>query len=141
MRNLIIVHAHLPYFSRYNIFHFSSSNSFQTACRCLASFSPCIVSSPKQAAVTFTPTFISRQYSTLIQEVQYFLIRSLPHFVYIKHHLPINKQFSINSFLDWEGLCWDLAYHYLASIRLHFRSNASSTENANLHTKFQPSSF
>jgi len=50
--------------------------------------------------------------------------------VYIKHHLPINKQFSTDSFLDWEGLCWDLAYHYLASIRLRSRSNARSTERA-----------
>jgi len=72
----IIVHGHLPYFLRYDIFQFSSSKSFQTGCRCLASFSPSVVSSPKQAAVTFTPAFISRQYSTLFQEVWYFLILS-----------------------------------------------------------------
>jgi len=36
----IVVHTHLPSFSRYDIFHFSNSKSFQTGCRCLASFSP-----------------------------------------------------------------------------------------------------
>jgi len=25
--------------------------------------------------------------------------------LYIKHHFPINKQFSIDSFLDWKGHC------------------------------------
>jgi len=50
--------------------------------------------------------------------------------VYIKHHLPINKQFSIDSFLDWEGLCWDLAYHYLVSVRLRFRTASASTPAA-----------
>jgi len=34
----IIVHAHLPCFSRYDIFHFiNSSKSFWTGCQCLAS--------------------------------------------------------------------------------------------------------
>jgi len=30
-------------------------------------------------------------------------------FVYIKHLFPFNKQFSIDSFLDWEGLHWDFS--------------------------------
>jgi len=54
----IAVHALLPHVSRYDIFHFTSSNSFQTGCRCLASFTTSTVSSPKQAAAVFTPAFI-----------------------------------------------------------------------------------
>jgi len=107
--NFIIVHTHLPSFLRYDIFHFSSSKLFQTGCHCLASFSLSVVSSPKQAAVVFTPALYSSQYSTLFQEVQYFLIRSLFYLLYIKHHFPLNKQFSIDSFLDWEGLHWDFS--------------------------------
>jgi len=29
--------------------------------------------------------------------------------LYIKPPLPINRQFSIDSFLDWEGLHWDFS--------------------------------
>jgi len=32
-----------------------------------------------------------------------------PVLLYIKPPLPINKQFSIDSFLDWEGLHWDFS--------------------------------
>jgi len=51
----IIVHAHLPSFSHYDIFHFPSSKSFQTGCHCLASLFLSVVSSPKQAVIVFTP--------------------------------------------------------------------------------------
>jgi len=54
-----IVHAHLPSFLRYDIFHFSSSKSFQTGCHRLASFSLPVVSSPKLAAIVFTPVSVS----------------------------------------------------------------------------------
>jgi len=54
----IIVHAHLPSFLRYDIFHLSSSKLFQSGCRCLASFSLSVVSSPKQAAAVFTPALL-----------------------------------------------------------------------------------
>jgi len=37
----------------------------------------------------------------------FFLIRSLLFLLYLKPLFPINKQFSIDSFLDWEGLHWD----------------------------------
>jgi len=69
--------------------------------------------------------------------------------VYIKHHLPIDKQFSIDSFLDWEGLHWDLTYHDHLSARLPsplphcFRSDARSIKrakniNCSLHSKKAP---
>jgi len=68
------------------------------------------VSSPKQAAAVFTPaSVISRQYFTLFWEVWYFLDLIPPLLLYIKPPLPINKQFSIDSFLDWEGLHWDFS--------------------------------
>jgi len=35
---IIVVHAHLPSFSCYDIFHFTSSKSVQTGCHCLVSF-------------------------------------------------------------------------------------------------------
>jgi len=91
---IIVVYAHFPFSSRYDIFCFSSSKSFQTGCHCLASLFPSVVSSPKQAAFVFTP---HRHF------------RSLPLFSYAKHLFPINKQFSIDSFLDWEGLHWDFS--------------------------------
>jgi len=69
-----------------------------------------IVRSPKDAATFFTPAaVISRQYFTLFWEVRYFLDPIPPLLLYIKPPLPINKQFSIDSFLDWEGLHWDFS--------------------------------
>jgi len=42
-----------------------------------------------------------------------------PLLLYIKSPLPINKQFSIDSFLDWEGLHWDFSSVYpLSSVSI-----------------------
>jgi len=51
----IVAYAHFPLFFALQYFHFSTSKLFQTGCRCLATFSPSVVSSPKQDAVIFTP--------------------------------------------------------------------------------------
>jgi len=50
--------------------------------------------------------------------------------VYIKHPLLLNKQFSIDSFLDWEGFFtgFSRAYLPLASVPLALRRR--STEHA-----------
>jgi len=100
---------YLPSFSLYNIFHFSNSKSFQTGCQCLASFSPLVASSPKQAAIVFTPALLFPPIFYPLPRGPIFLEPIPPLLLYIKHHFPLNKQFSIDSFLDWEGLHWDFS--------------------------------
>jgi len=110
LNTFIVVYAHFPFSSRYGIFCFSSSKPFQTGCHSLASFSPSVVSSPKQAAIVFIT-----------------LVRSLPLIVYLKHLFPINKQFSIDSFLDWEGLHWDFSSMQLFRLPPLFRNSSIPT--------------
>jgi len=66
---------------------------------------PCNVTHSKQAALMFS--FLPFQFN-LFYEVRKFLdlFLYLP-LVYINPLFPINKQFSIDSFLDWEGHHWD----------------------------------
>jgi len=114
---LKVISNRLPWFSFLSPFH---SKFTKTGCYF-------------HSRIYFPPIFYP------LQEVQYFLIRSpwsdhldpISHsFVYIKHHLPINKQFSIDSFLDWEGLHWDLAYLYRTFVRLRFRTTSALTPTA-----------
>jgi len=71
-RQTIVVHAHLPSFFSLRYF---SLYKFKVVSNRLLLFQ--IVSSPRQAAVVFTPaSFIACQYSTLFWEVWLFLIRS-----------------------------------------------------------------
>jgi len=100
----IVVHAYLPSFLRYDIFHFPSSKSFQTGCCCLASFSLSIVRSPKQATTVFTPALLFPPMFYPLLSGPIFLDPIPPLLLYIKHLFPFNKQFSSDSFLDWEGL-------------------------------------
>jgi len=110
--SILVVHAQLPSFSCHDIFHFISSMSFQTSCSCLASL-------PRNSKFTKTSCrcFLSRFFYFL--PVVNPLLRGPtfswsnpfdpipPLLLYVKLLFPINKQFSIDTYLDWEGLHWD----------------------------------
>jgi len=64
LTNNIVVLAQIPYFLHYDIFHFSSSKSYQTCCRLFVFPSMQCASHFKQAAVIFS--------LTLFQDVSYF---------------------------------------------------------------------
>jgi len=67
-----------------------------------------IVSSPKQAPVISRQWFLSSSKSSVVSWSD--PVDPIPPLLlYIKPPLPINKQFSIDSFLDWEGLHWDFS--------------------------------
>jgi len=54
-----------------------------------------------------------------------------PSFLYIKHHFPLNKQFSIDSFLNWEGLLWDFNSTIMSppvSVPYRINSDAEATK-------------
>jgi len=96
-----------PYF-HYNIFHFPSivfSNRLQLVCLSLLLCNPfqtsCHQCSPSHFYFFWLFPF------TLLDVVRKFLDIILC----IKPLFPINKQFSIDSFLDWEGHHWYFAYH------------------------------
>jgi len=86
---------------------------------------------------------------TLFQEVSYlpwsdlcyqdiFLIHFFTYFFYLKSLVPINKQFSIDSFLDWEDHHWDFCLSP-SSLR---RSRGSSDVNLqSTHLFKSPSCF
>jgi len=91
-----------------NIFHFSSSKSFQAGCSQFVFPYPCNLSYSKQAAVVFIPAFTFPDVSVLSSSKMFdiFLIRFFISLLYIKPLFPMNKQFSIDSFLDWKGHHW-----------------------------------
>jgi len=113
----------------------NSSKSFQTGCRCLASFSLQVVSSPKHAAAVRTPVYLfppnilpSSKWSDISWSDH--LDPILPLLLYIKPPFPINKQFRIDSFLDWEGLHWDFSSMFTSppiSILFRLHSNAEAS--------------
>jgi len=97
----------------YPLFRATIFFTFQ-AQSCLASFSISVVSSLKQPAVVFTPALLLLPIFYPLPKGPIFLdpitlIRSLLYLLYIKHHFHLNIQFSIDSFLDWEGLHWDFS--------------------------------
>jgi len=122
----------LRYFSLFKL------SLFKQAAVSLSSV-PCTVSHSKQAAMFSFRIYFSCCFSlTLVQEVSYFLWSIFPYqdiffirfftcLVYIKPFVPINKQFSIDSFLDWEDHHWDfslsrssiIAHMFLPSLQLH----------------------
>jgi len=61
----------------------------------------------KQAAVLVLGICADFCYLSLRCPINFFLD---PPFVYIKIPFPINKQFSTDSFLDWEGHSWVFAH-------------------------------
>jgi len=72
-------------------------------------FSFSVISSPKQAAVVFTPALLCPPIFYPLPRGSIFLDPIPLSFLYIKHLFPFNKRFSIDSFLDWEGLHWDFS--------------------------------
>jgi len=95
--SFIIVHALLPSFSRYNIFHLLTVQScFEQATAVLTPaylFPTNILPSSKKSNISW---------SDHLDPIP-------PLLLYIKLPFPMNKQFSIDSFLDWEGLHWDFS--------------------------------
>jgi len=116
----------------------TSSKSFQTGFGCLSCL-PRKVSHSKQAVMfhyAFAFTTVSSQplsrrsdYFNLIrfsyQDI--FLILTFIYQEYKKLNVLINKQFSIDSFLDWGGHLWDFCLsHSSAYFRLHLHSSQST---------------
>jgi len=91
------------------------------------------ISSPKQAAVVFTPALLFPPIFYPLPRGLIFLdpIPPLP-FVY-KASLPLNKQISIDYFLDWEGLHWDFGSTITSPVsapyRIHFEAEATNALN------------
>jgi len=54
--------------------------------------------------------------------------------LYIKHLFPINKQFSIDSFLDWEGLL--LGFKLRDNVSSRFRSHTASIPTPQQRTRY-----
>jgi len=128
----IIVHAQMPHFLVTLYFALASSKSFQTGCRCL-SFLRYKVSHSNQAPMfsfpPFTFTAISRL--ALLQEIRLFPLIHFSHqdiffdpilylTEYIMPYVVISKQFSIDSFLDWEGHLWDFCLSHSSIITCLF---------------------
>jgi len=124
----IVVHALLPHF-RADIFHFTKfklvSNrlplfSFPYHFRCKFTSTGCRCF---HSRIYFPPFFYPLPRGpTILNPIT--LIRSPPHFVYIKHHLHINK---IDSFLDWEGLLTGFLTLIFRYASAHFRPVCSTT--------------
>jgi len=98
------------YSLKYPIFSFYSSKSFQTGCCWFVfPFMLCNASHSKQADVFSFPPFHyyhfprGRIFSDPFIYQDIFLIRFFISLLCIKPLVSINKQFSIDSFLDWEG--------------------------------------
>jgi len=103
---------------KYTIFHtsifitFQAQSLFKQATVSLP-FLPCNVSHSKQAAFILIPALLFLRFQfTLFQEVRYLLICffDMFFFIFLKPlmYVAINKQFSFDSFLDWEGYHWDI---------------------------------
>jgi len=108
--------------------------SFQTGSRDCFSFSPNI-SHFKQAVVTvfhshqllvLVPTFYPLQFSKKVW---------LPVFVYKLCHF-INKYFSIDSFLDWEGHRWVFAHFFQTTAKLSLYYTATIFQKAEMTLYF-----
>jgi len=92
----------LRYFSLFKL-------SFQTGCCISLSFLPCNISHSKQATLFSILLYFSRCFSfALLPRGQIFLlIRFFIFLLYMKPPVAVNKNFSIDSFLDWEGHHWN----------------------------------
>jgi len=99
-------------------------------------FSLSVVSSPKQAATVLTPALLFPPIFYPLQRGPIFLDLIPPLLLYIKHHFPLNKQFSTDSFLDCKGLHWvfsSMIMSPLVSVLYRIRSDAEPM-NTLLHT-------
>jgi len=94
---IIVVYAHFPIYLHYAILHFPSSKSFQIGC-CSFVFSSSNVSHSKQAAICSHSHFYFSAYFSLLSSMR--AESFLDIVLYIKPLFPINRQFSIDSFLD-----------------------------------------
>jgi len=105
---IIAVYAQRPSFHATIFFTFQVQSPFKQAAIGLA-FLPWNESLSKQAAIkSFLVLFYSVSSWPSSQRSAISWSDPIPHyFLYIKPPFPINKQFSIASFLDWEGLHWD----------------------------------
>jgi len=75
------------------------------------------VSHFKQAFVVFIPALLSMpfQFYPLLRSQLILLIRFFISLLYVKPVVSIHKQFSIDSFLDWEGHHWNISFMTLIS--------------------------
>jgi len=75
------------------------------------SFLPCNASLSKQTALFSCPhiLFLSFQFYPLLRGQLFLLIRFFISLLYIMPLVPINKQFSFDSFFDWESHHWDFS--------------------------------
>jgi len=107
----------IPYFLHHGISHFTSSKSFQTGCS-LFVIPTRNVSHSKQAAINvLIPAIILPAYFLLPWSMSSESFLDI--ILYIKPLLYINKEFSIDSFLDWEGHRWGISlttYHFRTSV-------------------------
>jgi len=121
IKNSIIVFAHFPSFSLYDIFHFSSSKTFQTGCDMFLFTSKAmkVIANRLLLMFSFLLLLFRLFQFTLFNEVRKFLYTIL----YLKTPFSINKQFSIDSFHDWEGHHRVFAYD---DHRLHFSASGAT---------------
>jgi len=85
-------------------FTFQAQSRFKQAAAVLASYPLLVVSSPNQAAAVFTPALLFPPMFYPLLRGPIFLDPIPSLLLYIKHLFPFNKQFSSDSFLDWEGI-------------------------------------
>jgi len=105
-------------------FTFASSKSFWTGCDVSSSFVP--VSKSFQTGYPFGSILALTFLPFLVYPLQ-FSQKFVDEDLYIKHPFPINKQFSIDSFIDWES-CLLLTCHSSSSHLQLFARLTPSTD-------------
>jgi len=115
MRHCEVVLAQTPSFWHYDIFCFQAQSLFKHAAVCLSCL-PCKVTHSKQAAVMFSFPFYFPAAFSLPSSMrsESFLIPFFISLLYLMPLFPINKHFSIDSFLHhWDSLSSCSSNHHM----------------------------